>query len=381
MKLDSTGKIKVQLNPMLIQYLYTRSFYTGWTISPKDELAWIYFMERIPQEWTSHDPGLQAMMAIALVQSGKMAQSVPIYKSLRERMTESEEMGAWWPRKGFGSEWYQWDIWMQSKMIELFAAMEDGRKELDKLRLYLVQQKRGRDWGNGLVAAWASKSLLFFGSDLENKPAQVSFKWGGDQFSSLRIKTGSSGPQGYYRINWDTPESMPKAKNLEFNHSGGSPAWGALYTLEEHKIDELKSEGGSVTIQRNLLTSNSANQWEIVKPDLKLKAGTRVKIRLVIKSDRQLSYVEIKDFLGTGFKPVSVLSGYKYQAGLGWYQAREPEAVVFYIPILPKGERVIEYEVLAEQVGSYFAGYAEAQSMYAPEFRAWSNSARISVKR
>jgi len=381
MRQDSTGNLKVQLDPMLIQYLYTRSFYSGWTVSPRDELAWIYFMERIPLEWTSHDPGLQALMAIALVQSGRMPQARPIYLSLRERMAESDEMGAWWPKKGFGSDWYQWDIWMQSKMIELFAGMEDGRKDLDKLRLYLVQQKRGRDWGNGLVAAWASKSLLFFGSGTEIKPAQVGFKWGGDVFSSLRVKTGSTGPQGYYRFNWETQESIPKEKTVEFSHAGDSPAWGALFTLEEHRLDELQSTGGPLSLQRSILIRKSGNDWEILKPGQVVSPGTRARVRLEVKSDRQLSYVELKDYLGTGFKPVKVLSGYQYQSGVSWYQAREPESVLFYIAVLPKGRHILEYEVLIEQAGNYFGGYAEAQSLYAPEFRAWSNSSRVKVAR
>jgi hypothetical protein len=264
---------------------------------------------------------------------------------------------------------------MQSKMIELFAALDEGRKDLNRLRLYLVQQKRGRDWGNGLVAAWASKSLLFFGSALDNKPAPVSFKWGSDVFSSLRVKTGSSGLQGYYRFNWETPDVLPKSNRIEFTHAGDNPAWGAVYTLEEHSLEELKSSEGPLTVRRNLLVGLPGNTWQILKPGQNLAPGTRIKIRIEIKSDRQLSYVELKDYLGTGFKPVSIISG------TGWYQAREPEAVIFYIPVLPKGDQVFEYEVFAEQAGNYFGGYAELQSMYAPEFRAWSNSSRVRAVR
>jgi hypothetical protein len=101
----------------------------------------------------------------------------------------------------------------------------------------------------------------------------------------------------------------------------------------------------------------------------------------MVDTDRELSYIEIRDYLGTGVMPVSVLSGYQYHAGLSYYQSRDPEAVVCYIQQLPKGTSTIEYQAVIEQAGNYFGGYATATSLYAPEFRAWSGSVRIHAKR
>ena len=381
LRVDSTGRQKVQLNPLLIHYLYARSFYSGWTIAPKDEIAWLNYLDRIPQEWIHHEPGLQALLAIAAYQSGRAAVAVPIYRSLRERMLQSDEMGAYWPRKGYASSWFQWDIWMQSKMIELFAAMEEGRADLDKLRLYLIQQKRGRDWGNGMVAAWAAKSLLFYGTDWLSAPAAVGFRWGPEIFSPIRVNAGSRTPTGYYRYSWHTPAIIPKAKTLEVTHSGGGPAWGTLFTLENQKLDLLSATEGPLKLIRDITVRNSKGQWAPLSADRPIQPGELLRIRIRIQSDRDLSYIEVKDFLGTGFVPVQILSGYQYKAGLSWYQAREPESVLFYMPVLPKGEHTLEYTAIAEQAGNYFGGYSAIQSLYAPEFRAWSNSARIKAQR
>ncbi len=381
LRLDSTGRQKIQLNPLLIHYLYARSFYSGWTIAPKDEIAWLNYLDRIPQEWIHHEPGLQALLAIAAYQSGRAAVAVPIYRSLRERMLTSDEMGAYWPRKGYASSWYQWDIWMQSKMIELFAAMEEGRPELDKLRLYLIQQKRGRDWGNGMVAAWAAKSLLFYGTDWLSAPAAVGFKWGPKTFSPARVIAGSRTPTGYYRYSWQTPSIIPKAKTLEVTHTGGGPAWGTLFTLENQKLDQLSATEGPLKLIRDITVRNNKGQWAPLPAGKPIQPGELLRIRIRIQSDRDLSYVEVKDYLGTGFVPAQVLSGYQYKAGLSWYQAREQESVLFYLPVLPKGEHSLEYTVIAEQAGNYFGGYSAIQSLYAPEFRAWSSSLRINAQR
>jgi len=381
LRVDSAGTRKIQLNPLLIHYLYARSFFSGLSLAPENEIAWIHFTGRLPLEWTQHEPGLQALMAIASIQMGRMRNAIPIYRSLRERAKEDDQWGMYWPRKGYASSWFEWDLWMQSRMIELFAAVEEGQKDLDKLKVYLIHQKRGRDWGNGMVAAWASKSLLLYGNKMTFPAASVSMTWGTEQYSSLRIKTGSQGVTGYYRYEWKNPDEMPKSKSVEVVQTDGGPSWGTLFTLNNYSLDKLSSTGGPLTVIREVMIAGDRGSWSQIRQGQNIKVGDKVRIRLSINSDRELSYIEIKDFLGTGFMPVQVLSGYQYQAGLSYYQSREPESVICYVPQLPKGVSVIEYQSVVEQAGNYFGGYTTATSLYAPEFRGWSNSIRIQAKR
>jgi hypothetical protein len=377
---DSLHPMKVHLNPLIIHYLYARSFYPGLAMAPENEIAWLHFRERIPLEWTQQEPGLQALLAIASIRLGREGDALPIYRSLRERAKTDEQWGIFWPRKGSSSGWFNWDIWMQSRMTELFASLEEGSKELDQVRLYLIHQKRGRDWGNGMVAAWACKSLLFYGK-IENQPASVGFTWGSEEFSPLRIKTGSRGVTGYYRFNWKNREEIPAAPVAEVRMTEGGPAWGTLFTLSNYRIDDLSASEGPLSIKRELLVLTKQGSWSLIAAGNVLRVGDVLRIRLTIRSDRELSYIQVKDQLSAGLMPLQVLSGYQYHTGLSWYQSREPEAVVCYVSQLPKGESTIEYQAVVEQAGNYSGGYAEAVSLYAPEFRAWSGSSRIRAGR
>jgi hypothetical protein len=381
LRIDSINPQKVHLDPLVIHYLYARSFYPGLTLAPANEIAWIHFTDRIPLEWTQHSIGLQALMGIASVRLGRMASANSIYKSLRERAKTDEQWGIYWPRKGYGSSWFEWDLWMQSRMIELFAGIEDGRKDLDQLRLYLIHQKRGRDWGNGMIAAWASKSLLFYGSQSSIEPASVGMTWGKEKYSPLRIKTGGMGVTGYYRFEWKKPQEMPAARSMEVTKNEGGPAWGTLFTLNNYQIDKLAATSGPLNISREVMIRNERGSWAPILKRQQIPVGSVIRIRLNIKSDRELSYIEIRDNLGTGFVPVRFLSGYQYHSGVSYYQSREPESIVCNIAELPKGISTIEYQVVAEQAGSYSGGYATATSLYAPEFRGWSDSFRIHARR
>ncbi len=380
-RLDSVHPQKVQLNPLVIHYLYARSFFPGLSLQPSHEVAWMRFNERIPLEWTQHEMGLQALMAITSVQLGRKANALPILNSLRERAKFDDQWGMYWPRKGFESSWFNWDLWMQSRMIELFACIEEGRKDLDQMKIYLIHQKRGRDWGNSLVAAWAAKSMLFYGTSQSIEPAAVAMKWGSEEYSPLRIKTGSTGVTGYYRFEWKNQKEIPVSKTMEVTQTSGGHSWGTLYTLKNYKLDQLSSTTGPLNVSREVMTYDEKGTWKVIKQGQWINVGDKIRIRLNIKSDRELSYIEIKDYLGTGVLPVRVLSGYQYRQGISYYQSREPESVFFYLSALPKGESTMEYQAIVEQAGSYFGGYATATSLYAPEFRAWSNSSRIHAKR
>ena len=56
-----------------------------------------------------------------------------------------------------------------------------------------------------------------------------------------------------------------------------------------------------------------------------------------------MEYVHLKDYRGSGTEPVNVLSQYKYQDGLAYYESTRDTASHFFIDYLPKGTYVFEY--------------------------------------
>jgi uncharacterized protein YfaS (alpha-2-macroglobulin family) len=75
-----------------------------------------------------------------------------------------------------------------------------------------------------------------------------------------------------------------------------------------------------------------------------------------------------------------VLSQYKYQDGLAYYESTKDTASHFFIDYLPKGAYVFEYSVRVQLKGDYQTGYANIQCMYAPEFNSHSESIPLVVK-
>ena len=64
--------------------------------------------------------------------------------------------------------------------------------------------------------------------------------------------------------------------------------------------------------------------------------GDKLVVRIELRSDRDMEYVHLKDMRGAGFEPINVLSRYKWQDGLGYYEATGDAATNF-IDYLRKG--------------------------------------------
>ena len=83
-----------------------------------------------------------------------------------------------------------------------------------------------------------------------------------------------------------------------------------------------------------------------------VEVGDELVVRIELRTDRDMEYVHMKDHRGSGTEPVNVLSRYKYQDGLGYYESTRDTASHFYLDYLPKGAYVFEYSVRVQHRGS-----------------------------
>lgn len=109
------------------------------------------------------------------------------------------------------------------------------------------------------------------------------------------------------------------------------------------------------------------------------KIGDLVTVRLEVKSSEDLEFIHLKDLRASGLEPINILSEYKWQEGVGYYQSTRDVATHFFFDRLPKGTYVFEYELRANNMGDFSNGIATIQSMYAPEFTNNSNGERIII--
>jgi hypothetical protein len=140
-------------------------------------------------------------------------------------------------------------------------------------------------------------------------------------------------------------------------------------------------EGTPLKLNKTLYLKTNTGRGPVLDPVKgPLKPGDELVVRIELRTDRDMEYVHMKDQRGSGTEPVNVLSQYRYQDGLGYYESTRDTASHFFMDYLPKGVYVFEYSTRVQLRGDYQTGIAEIQCLYAPEFNSHSESFRLEVR-
>jgi uncharacterized protein YfaS (alpha-2-macroglobulin family) len=117
-----------------------------------------------------------------------------------------------------------------------------------------------------------------------------------------------------------------------------------------------------------------------VKAESPIEIGSLLRVRIELKADRPMEFLHMKDMRASGLEPVDVLSEYKWQDGLGYYQSIKDASMNFFFDNVNPGVYVFEYDLRVSNKGNFSNGIATIQCMYAPEFSSHSDGIRILVK-
>jgi len=146
-------------------------------------------------------------------------------------------------------------------------------------------------------------------------------------------------------------------------------------------MSKVTSHSTNLKLKKSLFIEENTKKGPVIKPVKgEIQVGDLIVVRIELKVDRDMEYVHMKDMRGSGLEPVDVLSFYRYQDGLGYYQSTKDTATHFFIDYLPKGTYVFEYKLRVQLRGEYQNGITTIQCMYAPEFNSHSGSELLKVK-
>ena len=198
------------------------------------------------------------------------------------------------------------------------------------------------------------------------------------QLENVKVEAGT----GYYKTSWDANQIEPKMAEVQISKKGEGIAWGALYWQYFEDLDKITSAETPLTLKKKLFLKKNTDTGEEISEITKnsdLKVGDLVRVRIELRADRDMEFLHMKDMRAAGFEPVNVLSQYKWQDGLGYYESTKDASTHFFFDYLPKGVYVFEYDLRVNNAGEFSNGITTIQSMYAPEFSSHSEGVRVDV--
>jgi uncharacterized protein YfaS (alpha-2-macroglobulin family) len=367
------------LNPTIALYLYGRSFFLkDLAIAPAHKEAVDYFLGQARKYWLDlGNRQSQGHLALALHRFGDKSTAQGIMKSIRERSVTNEEMGMFWRETELSWWWYRAPIETQALMVEAFDEVVNDAKAVEECKVWLLKQKQTQDWKTTKATADAVYALLLRGRDLLASDALVDVKIGGREIKPEKVEAGT----GFYEQKFAAAEVKPKFGEVSIRKVDQGVAWGSVHWQYMEDMSKVTPhEGTPLKLKKSLYTKSNTAKGPVIAPVKDaLGVGDELVVRIELRVDRDMEYVHLKDQRGSGTEPVNVISQYKYQDGLAYYESTRDTASHFFIDYLPKGVYVFEYATRIQHKGRYQTGIAEIQCMYAPEFNSHSESLPIAV--
>jgi hypothetical protein len=384
-------------------YLYGRSFFLkDRLIAAPHRKAVEFFLAQSRKHWLKvNNRQSQGHLALALRRfnaSNAFNDSTPrdIMRSIKERSVTNEEMGMFWRETELSWWWYRAPIETQALMIEAFDEVTGDQQAVEECRVWLLKQKQTQDWKTTKATSDAVYALLLRGRDILSSDTLVEVTIGGKDVTpspALRAPSPPLGERdgvrgrvepgtGFYEVRFAGSDIKPKMGEITVKKLDPGVAWGSVHWQYLEDISKVTPhEATPLKLKKSLYTKTNTKKGQVLESVRgPVQVGDELVVRIELRVDRDMEYVHLKDQRGSGTEPVNVISRYKYQDGLAYYESTRDTASHFFIDYLPKGTYVFEYSTRVQLRGEYQTGVAEIQCMYAPEFNSHSESLPLTVR-
>lgn len=378
------------LSSLQIQYLYMRSYFDN-IITYKR--GYNYYYQQIMKYWGRQSNYFKAMIGLTLCKTNQQRfANEHIYPSLIENATLTKDRGMYWKSNVYGYYWYQAPIEQQAIMIEFADEVSKNSqykqaRRVAEMQTWLILQKQTNNWRTTKATADACYALLLRGKDLLTTSTQVVVQLGNKTVSSQTEETKAG--SGYFKKRFEAKDIQNDMGNISVTTTGNSDqknssvSYGAVYWQYFENLDRITSAATPLSLTKNIFIEKNTAEGKKLLPleaNEELSVGDKVIIRIVLKSDRNMEYMHLRDMRAACMEPQNVLSGYKWQDGLSYYESTKDAATDFFISNINRGTYVFEYPVYITHSGSFSAGIATIQCYYAPQFSSHSEGFIIQVK-
>ena len=363
---EKKGAVGIRPSEQVLRYLYICALDGK---APVDEKVNRYFIDKLSGEGKELTIYGKALGAIILQQAGKVAEARLFMQSLMEYSVVTDEMGRYFDTPKARYSWFSYKIPTEVAAMEAIQRITKDTKAIDEMKRWLLKQKQTQTWETPIATADAVYALMATGaSDLLANTGGVEITLGKEV-----IRTPADDAIGY--IKKTVSGDVMNIKKVSVDKEGTGMGWGAVYAQYLESMDQIGEQGNGLSVSRQLYKGDEA-----LNESAPLKVGDRITVRLTVKADRDMDFVQIKDDRAACMEPLQAVSGFRWGNGLGYYQATKDASTQFFIDQMRKGTYVIEYQVYVNRTGEYQAGIATVQSAYAPEFGGHTGGYRVMVE-
>ncbi len=352
-------------------YAYTRSLFPEVKQSSASADLMKNTLKYMDKNWSKGITLKQkAYYAMTLNRNGYQKTARSIIESIRQFAIVKPSLGMYWDNLQTGYGWWEYDkVAYTSTILQAMNEVNPRQQEIDLVRKWMLLMKQSNDWGTSSLAADAVYSILSTGSHWLERTDNPTITVAGQPIALDRMAQYV----GYFR----TTLPATTTGDVIIDRKASGPAWGAVYSQFQAPMTQIKEKAiEEVSISKEYYvyaqdgTLHSATSF---------KVGDKVKVRVVIKTNKDMDFVTMTDERAACFEPVDQLSGYRSEDNTWFYQETKDTQTNVFVNSLNKGTHIIGYDVWVTNPGEFTSGIATIQCQYAPQLSAHSAGKTITV--
>lgn len=335
------------------------------------------------KHWKKHSPLLKGYLALTLKRRQREADANLVWASVMDSAKLTEEQGTFWAREDRSWLWYNDHVESQAFALRVLAELGREPAKQEGLVQWLFLNKKLNHWKSTRATAEAIYSLLHYlkSNQQLGTPEEIQVNIAGENTKFNFNPEKYTGKKNQIVV--PGKSIGPQHAKIEIN----KPTTGFAFASAtwHFSTEELPKQGSGdfFSVERKyFLRSQKQGQWQLsaIADGSKIRVGDQVEVHISLRTKHEAEYVHLRDPRGAGFEPENPVSGYKWDLGLAWYEEIRDSGANFFFNRLPVGEYNFKYRVRANMSGTFRVGPAEVQSMYAPEFNAYSAGNLLTVE-
>lgn len=335
-----------------------------------------YFLSLLPRQLTTASIQRKAQAAVILQAAGRKADAQAFEASLKEHLVQEKTMGAHF---AFNDGYYSWGMMPVTTHVaamEALSRFEGNATIMEEMKRWLLKQKQTTQWNTPVASADAIYALLCNGRNWLADRGDVTLTLGRERLRTTDTSARPLQGLGYIKETYEEGNAALKARTLEVEKHDEGMAWGAVYAQYLSPVADVRAQSTGLSIEKQCFverkTAFGRSELYPLEKEGGLRVGDKLVIRLVLRLDRAMDYVQLKDSRAACLEPTATLSGYRWTGGFGYYAETKDASTRFFFDHLGKGTYVLEYSCRVSQAGTYQPGLATVQCAYAPEIAAHS---------
>jgi len=336
------------------------------------------------KHWRECSLYLRGLLALTLKREGRAADASLVWDSVMDRARTTENEGTSWMPEERSWLWYNDTIESQAFALRTLLELNPTDSRLPGIVQWLFLNKKLNHWKSTRataevlysVASYLKRTGALAGREIvtaEMCGQKTTFVFEPDRYTGKKNQVVISGEK-----------LGPPCATVKFEKQGKALALASATWHFSTEQLPARSDSDLFGVERSYFRLVQKGKKGIVlqpiAPGAVLGVGDEIEVRLTIKSKHPAEYVHLRDPRPAGCEPVRLTSGWRYELGLPRYEEIRDSGTNFFIEWLPQGEYTLTYRLRCAMAGTFKTGPASLQSMYAPEFNAYSSGQMINIK-